>query len=74
MLAEEFKRLYRLRTAIGRLIACLVRHGLRRARYIGEAKVRPQAQWTEAAVNLQRLFALFEGDMRRMNEVLSAVG
>ncbi len=71
---EEFKRLYRLRAAIERLIACLVQHGLRRARYIGKAKVRLQAQWTGAAVNLQRLFTLFEGDMRRMNEVLSATG
>ena len=71
---EEFKQLYRLRAAIERLIACLVQHGLRRARYIGKAKVRLQAQWTGAAVNLQRLFTLFEGDMRRMNEVLSGVG
>jgi len=71
---EEFKQLYRLRAAIERLIACLVQHGLRRARYIGEAKVRLQAQWTGAAVNLQRLFTLFEGDTRRMKEILSAAG
>ena len=71
---EEFKKLYRLRAAIERLIACLVQHGLRRARYIGEAKVRLQAQWTGAALNLQRLFTLFNGNMRRMSEVLSAAG
>jgi hypothetical protein len=70
---EEFKQLYRLRAAIERLIACLVQHGLRRARYIGKAKVRLQAQWTGAAVNLQRLFALFQGDMTRMNQALSTV-
>lgn len=71
---DEFKQVYRLRAAIERLIACLVQHGLRRARYIGEAKVRLQAQWTGAAVNLQRLLTLFEGDMRRMSEVLSVAG
>lgn len=71
---QEFKKLYRLRAAIERLIACLVQHGLRRARYIGEAKVRLQAQWTGAAANLQRLFTLLEGDTRRMNEILSTAG
>lgn len=71
---KKFKKLYRLRAAIERLVASLVQHGLRRARYIGDAKVRLQDQWTGAAVNLQRLFALFEGDMRRMNEVLCAAG
>ncbi len=71
---EEFKQVYRLRAAIERLIACLVQHGLRQARYIGEAKVRLQAQWTGAAVNLQRLFTLFEGDMGRMKEALGAAG
>lgn len=72
--SEEFKALYRLRAAIERVIACLVQHGLRRARYIGEAKVRLQAQWTGAAVNLLRLFTLFEGDIGRMGEALSLAG
>lgn len=72
--ASKFKKLYRLRAAIERLIASLVQHGLRRARYIGEAKARLQDQWTGAAVNLQRLFTLFKGDMGHMHAVLSAAG
>lgn len=69
----EFKQMYLLRVAIERKIADLVQHGLRQARYIGTAKDRLQAQWTGAAVNLRRLFTLFEGDTNRMREVLAMV-
>ena len=69
----EFRELYRLRVAIEREIAELVQHGLRRARYIGTAKARLQAQWTGAAINLRRLFTLFKGDTNRMRKVLALV-
>lgn len=70
---DEFKEIYVLRAAIEREIAGLVQHGLREARYIGKAKNRLQAQWTGAAINLRRLFTLFEGDMSRMHQVLATV-
>jgi len=70
---DEFREIYVLRSAIEREIAGLVQHGLREARYVGKAKNRLQAQWTGAAINLRRLFALFKGDMGRMRQVLAAV-
>jgi hypothetical protein len=70
---DEFKEIYVLRTAIEREIAGLVQHGLREARYVGKAKNRLQAQWTGAAINLRRLFALFKGDMGQMRQVLATV-
>lgn len=66
----EFRQTYLLRVAVERKIASLVQRGLREARYIGTAKGRLQAQWTGAAVNLQRLFTLFQGDTSRMRQVL----
>jgi len=70
----EFKDTYLLRVAVERKIAALAQHGLRKARYIGTVKGRLQAQWTGAAVNLARLFTLFEGDTNRMRQVLAVVG
>jgi hypothetical protein len=70
----EFKRTYRLRAAVEREIAQVVRHGLRQARYIGRTKGRLQAQWTGAGVNLGHLFRLFAGDMNRMRQVLTMTG
>ncbi len=69
----EFKDIYALRAAIERLIAALMGHGLRQARHVGKAKVRLQAQWTGAGINLRRLFTLFDGDMSRMRQVLASV-
>ncbi len=68
----EFRDTYLLRVAVERKIATLVQHGLRKARYIGSAKGRLQAQWTGAAVNLARLFTLFKGDTHRMRRALAA--
>jgi len=58
----EFNETYRKRAAVERKIADLVRHGLRQARYIGQAKVRLQGYWTGAVVNLKRLFRLLAED------------
>jgi len=56
---DEFKERYRsARSTVERTIAHLVRHGFRLARYFGQAKVKLQALWVAAAVNLQRLMAL----------------
>ncbi|MGH7485357.1 MAG: transposase, partial [bacterium] len=69
----EFKETYRKRAAVERKIADLVRRGLRRARYIGDLKVRLQNQWVGAVVNLKRLFGLFQGDAALMRQVVSAI-
>jgi hypothetical protein len=69
----EFKETYRRRAAIERKIADLVDHGLRRARYLGQVKVRLQNHWVGAVVNLQRLFRLFQGDTRQMRQVVIAM-
>jgi len=56
---DEFQERYRgARSTVERTIAHLVRHGFRLARYFGQAKVKLQALWVAAAVNLQRLMAL----------------
>jgi hypothetical protein len=53
---EEFKEKMKRRAAIeGTLSEMVRRHGLRRARYRGEAKVALQHLFTAAAVNLKRL-------------------
>jgi hypothetical protein len=54
----EFREQYRMRPAVERKQAELVRHGLRETRYLGHAKRQLQRLWTGAAVNLKRLFAL----------------
>lgn len=53
---EPFKEAYRQRPAVERKIADLVRHGMRKARYIGKARTRLQLAWTAAVVNLRVLF------------------
>jgi len=55
---EAFHRLYRRRAIVERKIAELVRHGMRKSRYVGKRKTRLQALWTAAMVNLKRLFKL----------------
>jgi transposase len=54
----EFRELYRVRARVERKQAELVRHGLRRTRYVGKLKRQLQRLWTGAVVNLKRLFAL----------------
>lgn len=68
----EFKEKYRKRAAVERKIADLVGHGLRRARYLGGAKIRLQNQWIGAVVNLKRLFRLCQGDPGQLRAGLAA--
>jgi transposase len=70
---DEFKNTYKLRAAVERKIAELTKHGSKQARYIGTVLSFLQAQWTGAAVNLKRLFKLFQGDMNWMRNVLMAI-
>jgi transposase len=70
----EFKDTYRLRAAVERKIAELTQHGSKQARYLGTILSFLQAQWTGAAVNLKRLFKLFEGDMNWIRNILMAMG
>jgi transposase len=69
----EFKDTYRRRAAVERKIADLVGHGLRRARYLGGVTERLQNYWVGAAVNLKRLFRLFQGDTGQMRQVVTAM-
>jgi transposase len=69
----EFKEAYRQRAAVERKIADMVEHGLRRARYLGQVKVRLQNHWIGAVVNLKRLFRLFQGDTGQMRQVLASL-
>jgi len=54
----EFQTVYRQRCRVERIIAELVYHGLRRTRYLGQAKRQFQRLWLAAVVNLKRLFRL----------------
>jgi|WetSurMetagenome_2_1015567.scaffolds.fasta_scaffold125367_1 hypothetical protein len=56
----EFQEWYRRRSRVERKQAELMRHGLRRMRYLGQAKRQLQRLWTGAVVNLKRLFKLAE--------------
>ena len=56
----KFQAVYRRRSRVERKQAELVRHGLRRLRYLGKAKRQLQRLWTAAVVNLKRLFKLAE--------------
>lgn len=62
----EFRDVYRVRSRVERKQAELVRHGLRRTRYLGQAKRQLQRLWTAAAVNLKRLFTLIEETQREL--------
>jgi transposase len=57
---RAFKAWYRKRSAVERKQAELVRHGLRKTRYIGMLKRELQRLWMAAMVNLKRLFRLAE--------------
>ncbi len=70
---DKAQSVLRKRAAVERKIADLINHGLRRARYLGRAKVRIQNYWTGAVVNLKRLFALFKGDTGAMRQGLNAL-
>ena len=62
-------QLYRCRSRVERKQAELVRHGLRRLRYLGQEKRQLQRLWTGAVVNLKRLFTLgqkAEQDLRAL--------
>jgi len=70
----EFKNMYKLRSAVERKITELTEHGAKQARYLGTVLSGWQAQWIGAAVNLKRLFKLFQGDLNWMRNVLMAMG
>ena len=54
---DEFKRIYnKRRPPVERKIAELIRHGLRKTRYIGKRKSRLQALFTATVVNLKKIF------------------
>lgn len=71
---EAFDVVYRLRPAVERKIGELVRHGLRRTRYIGESKRQLQRLWLGAAVNLKRLFTLAEAQRVDLRAILGDLG
>jgi uncharacterized protein HemY len=71
---DEFKRLYRLRSAIERKLAELARHGIRYTRYLGATRRQLQRLWTAAAVNLKRLFKLAEYRATDLRRVLASLG
>lgn len=53
---EDFKERYRIRAGVEGTISQAVKTaGMRRAKYFGLAKVRMQALWTAAAINVLRL-------------------
>jgi len=54
---DEFKKVYnKRRPPVERKIAELIRHGLRKTRYIGKRKSRLQALFTASVVNLKLIF------------------
>ncbi|WP_420795746.1 transposase [Desulforamulus putei] len=55
---EEFKEAYSVRYKIERKQSEMVRYGLRKARYIGQAKVKLQAYLIATLVNFKRLCKL----------------
>jgi len=70
----EFKARYRLRAAIERAIAHLMRYGLRRARYLGTPKDVLQGQWTGAVVNFITLFRLLSDAIGPLRQAMAAAG
>lgn len=59
---DAFKERYRKRPRVERKIAELAHHhGMRKARYIGDVKIRLQVAWTAAVVNLKRIFKHRQG-------------
>ena len=70
----EFRELYRKRSRVERKQAEMVRHGLRRTRYVGQAKRSLQRLWTAAVVNLKRLFRLAERRNSELRRLLVPAG
>ena len=70
---DAFKVLYRCRAAVERVIAHLVGHGLRRARYLGTPKGVLQSQWTGAVVNLTILFRQLQGAPEPLRQAMAAL-
>ena len=70
---SEFRTLYRRRSRVERKQAELVRHGLRRIRYLGAEKRQLQRLWTGAVVNLKRLFTLSQSRAIDLGTVLARV-
>lgn len=68
----EFRDVYRVRSRVERKQAELVHHGLRRTRYLGQAKRQLQRLWTAAAVNLKRLFRLIEETQRELRALFAS--
>jgi hypothetical protein len=64
---DAFKEAYRERPIVERKIAELVHHGMRQARYVGDAKILLQLSWTAATVNLKRLFKELAGTIAPKN-------
>lgn len=58
---DEWKADYRVRPRVEHKIAEIVHHGMRQARYIGQAKTQLQLLFTAAVVNLKRLGVLCPG-------------
>jgi transposase len=71
---EEFKIIYRRRSAVERKQAELVQHGLRHTRYVGQAKRRLLRLWTAAVVNLKRLFRLCQARQADLSLFLTHLG
>lgn len=71
---DEFKIIYRRRSAVERKQAELVQHGLRHTRYLGQAKRQLQRLWTATVVNLKRLFRLCETRHADLSLLLARLG
>ncbi len=65
---EKFKKIYNTRRPpIEAKIAELIRHGLRKTRYIGKRKSRLQALFTAAAVNFKLIFKEQQEKSKNLN-------
>ncbi len=71
---DEFKIIYRQRSAVERKQAELVQQGLRHTRYLGQAKRQLQRLWTATVVNLRRLFRLGETRHVDLSLLLARLG
>jgi hypothetical protein len=70
----EFREIYRVRARVERKQAELIRHGIRRTRYVGEPKRQLQRLWTGAVVNLKRLFTLGQQAGQALSTLLAPAG
>lgn len=69
----EYKALYRMRSLVERPQAELVHHGLRRTRYLGQAKRQLQRLWSGAVLNFKRLSRLAEARAVDLRATLQVV-